>query len=371
MTGPVLIIGGGVAGMSCAIALRARGIEVTLIDSDPGWRSYGAGISVTGLSLRAFDHLGVLDAVRQRGHVGAGLRGRAVDGSLLFDAPVPPDPQPIDSGGGIMRPVLHDILATRVRGTGARVRLGVKATRLENTSAGVDVQLSDGHQQRFELVVAADGIYSETRNQLFPDAVKPKFTGQGCWRAVAPRPVDVDRTELFFGGPVKVGINPVSSSQIYAFVLEHVPHHPHYQEQELVPHLRKLLVPYGGSIAQLRDQLGPESLVNYRPLEWHLQPGPWYRNRVVLIGDAAHATTPHLALGAGIAIEDSLVLAEELAARANVAAALDAFMVRRLPRSKLVVETSVRIGEIEMAGGDQREANQLLGATMAQLRQPY
>jgi len=371
MIDSVLIIGGGVAGMSAAIALRARGIEVTLIDADPGWRSYGAGISVTGLSLRAFDHLGVLEEVRRRGHVGAGLRGRAVDGSLLFDAPVSPDPQPIDSSGGIMRPVLHDILANRVRGAGTRVRLGVKVTHLENTPAGVDVQLSDGHQQRFDLVLAADGIYSETRGRVFPDAVQPRFTGQGCWRAVAPRPADVDRTELFFGGPVKVGINPVSSSQLYAFVLEHVPHNPHYPEPARVPHLRQLLAAFGGSVGQLRDQLGPESLVNYRPLEWHLQPGPWYHHRVVLIGDAAHATTPHLALGAGIAVEDSLALAGELAARADVDAALDAFMVRRLPRAKLVVETSVRIGEIEMAGGDQREANQLLGATLAQLRQPY
>lgn len=371
MIGSVLIIGGGVAGMSAAIALRARGAKVTLIDADPGWRSYGAGISVTGLSLRAFDHLGVLDAVRERGHVGVGMRGRAIDGSLLFDAPVPPDPQPVDCGGGIMRPVLHDILSTRVRGAGVEVRLGVRAADLDNAKSGVEVRLTDGHQQHFDLVVAADGIYSETRGRLFPDAVKPEFTGQGCWRAVAPRPAGVDRTEMFFGGPVKVGINPVSQTQIYAFVLEHVPHHPHYQEQELVPHLRQLLTPYGGSIAQLRDQLGPESLVNYRPLEWHLQPGPWYRDRVLLIGDAAHATTPHLALGAGMAIEDSLVLAEELAARAQVEAALEAFMARRMPRAQRVVETSVRIGEIEMAGGDQREATQLLGMAMAQLRQPY
>jgi 2-polyprenyl-6-methoxyphenol hydroxylase-like FAD-dependent oxidoreductase len=92
---------------------------------------------------------------------------------------------------------------------------------------------------------------------------------------------------------------------------------------------------------------------------------------VVLIGDAVHATTPHMASGAGMAVEDGLVLAEELAKTDDVETALTAFTARRFERARMVVENSVRIGEIEMAGGDQRDANAMLGGTMHKLQEPY
>ena len=100
-------------------------------------------------------------------------------------------------------------------------------------------------------------------------------------------------------------------------------------------------------------------------------PAPWHRGRVALIGDAVHATTPHMASGAGLAVEDGLVLAEELAAADNVEAGLTAFAARRMERARMVVENSVKVGEIEMTGGDQVQANEMLGGTMARLKEPY
>jgi len=371
MIATALIVGGGVGGMAAALALHGKGVAVTLIDADPHWRVYGAGISVTGLSLRAFDDLGILEDVRARGHVGAGMRGRAVDGTILFEAPVADNPTPIQSGGGIMRPVLHDILSARVRAAGIDVRLGLRVAAFEDDGAGIDVRFDDGSAGRYDLLVGADGIYSQTRQALFPEASAPCFTGQGCWRAVAPRPAGMDRTEMFFGGPVKLGFNPVSATHMYLFALEHVPDNPHFAEDALVEHLKGLLAPFGGYVAQVREGLGPESLVNYRPLEWQLLADPWFKGRAVVIGDAAHATTPHMASGAGMAVEDGLVLADELARGDTVDAALRAFMARRVERARLVVENSVRIGEIEMSGGDQVAANQMLGGTLARLAEPY
>ncbi|MGG2305041.1 2-polyprenyl-6-methoxyphenol hydroxylase, partial [Salmonella enterica] len=95
-------------------------------------------------------------------------------------------------------------------------------------------------------------------------------------------------------GPVKLGFNPVSPTHMYLFALEHVPDNPRYAADELVERLRTLLAPFGSYVAEVRAGLGADSLVNYRPLEWQLLPDPWYRGRVVLIGDAAHATTPHM-----------------------------------------------------------------------------
>ena len=105
--------------------------------------------------------------------------------------------------------------------------------------------------------------------------------------------------------------------------------------------------------------------------EWQLLQQPWHRGRIVIIGDAAHATTPHMASGAGLAAEDGLVLAEELAKTSDLDAALAAFSERRFERARLVVENSVRIGEIEMSGGNQMDANRMLGDTMRQLHEPY
>ncbi|MCP5144450.1 MAG: FAD-dependent oxidoreductase [Gammaproteobacteria bacterium] len=367
----VLIVGGGIGGMSAALALARQGVAVELIDSDPHWRAYGAGISVTGISLRAFDDLGVLDEIRELGFIGAGIRLRDPTGNLIFEAPVAPDAPLVQRGGGIMRGVLHDILATRVRAGGIQVNLGVEAVGYDDGADGVSVRFSDGRQSRYDLVVAADGIYSRTRAALFPEVPPPQFTGQGCWRIVAPRPQGVDRTEIYTGGPVKLGINPVSATHVYLFILEHVPDNPWYEPDQQLPHVSKLLEPFGGDVPAIRAGLGSESLVSYRPLEWLLLPAPWHRGRIVLIGDAAHATTPHMASGAGMAAEDGLVLAEEIVRSVDVESALQAFTARRFERARMVVENSVRIGDMEMAGGNQMDANRMLGDTMQRLAAPY
>jgi len=267
--------------------------------------------------------------------------------------------------------VLHDILATKVREAGVSVRLGLKLEGFVQDADGVDVDFSDGSTQRYDLVVGADGIQSTLRSRLFPDAPGPRFTGQGCWRVVAPRPERVDRAEMYFGGPVKIGLNPISQDQMYMFILEHVPENPRFSDEQLVSRVRSLMEPFGGSVPAVRESITDPAQVNYRPLEWLLLPDPWYKGRVVLIGDAAHATTPHMASGAGLAAEDGLTLAEEIARHDDVAAALRAFMDRRFERARLVVENSVRIGEIEMAGGDSAQATRMLGSTMAQLQAPY
>ena len=372
MIGKALVVGGGVGGMSAALAMARRGVAVELIDIDPQWRAYGAGISVTGLSLRAFDELGILDQVREHGFVGSGIRLRDAGGNVIMETPPPPaDPAPIDCSGGIMRPALHAILQEKVREAGITVTLGVEPTGFDESGEGVRVSLSDESERQVDLVVAADGIHSRTRAALFPELPAPQFTGQGCWRIVADRPAGLDRTEMYLVGPFKLGLNPISQTKLYAFILEHVPDNPWYEDDQMLPEVERLLAPYGGDIAEIRAKLGPDSMVNYRPLEWLLVPKPWHKGRVVLIGDAVHATTPHMASGAGLAAEDGLVLADELAKTDDLDAALSAFADRRYERARMVVENSVRIGEIEMSGGDQRDANAMLGGTMQKLKEAY
>ncbi len=361
----VLIVGGGIGGMTAAIALRRIGIAVDLIDIDPKWRVYGAGISITGLSLRAFEHLGILDEIRRRGYVGSVIRTLKYTGEVVAMRNLP------EESGGILRPVLHEILARTVREEAVAVRLGITVAKLTQTDEQVDVAFTDGSTGCYDLVVGADGIYSSIRGMIFPDAPKPAFTGQGCWRVVAPRPADMDRGESYLDGPVKIGLNPVSDDEIYMFLLEHVPDNPFYSDEQLVSHLRKLMEPFGGTVPGVRETVREPSQVNYRPLEWLLLPEPWYQGRVVLIGDAAHATTPHLASGAGLAAEDGLVLAEELARHSDVSAALKAFMARRFERARAVVETSVKIGDLQMSGQTSLIASDMLGSIIKLMQEPY
>jgi 2-polyprenyl-6-methoxyphenol hydroxylase-like FAD-dependent oxidoreductase len=147
----------------------------------------------------------------------------------------------------------------------------------------------------------------------------------------------------------KAGLNPVSAAEMYMFLLEHVPENPRMPEEDWVRLLADRLTPFGGLWQTLRAGLNDRSRVNYRPLETLLLPEPWFKGRIILIGDAAHATTPHAAYGCGLAVEDAIVLAEELTRESPLQSALERFMQRRFERCRAVVEGSARLGDLEMA----------------------
>ncbi|HVO47036.1 MAG TPA: FAD-dependent monooxygenase, partial [Steroidobacteraceae bacterium] len=174
------------------------------------------------------------------------------------------------------------------------------------------------------------------------------------------------------GAKVKVGFNPVSQSEMYLFLTEYRPTNDFVPEEALVPQLAQLLGAFSAPmVAESRRNLGAHSHVVYRPLEAMLMPQPWYRGRVLLVGDAAHATTPHLAAGAGMGIEDAIVLAEELRAGDSLPEALQRFQQRRWERCRMVVENSLRLGEIEATGGSQEEHAQLMRDSMMALAAPF
>jgi 2-polyprenyl-6-methoxyphenol hydroxylase-like FAD-dependent oxidoreductase len=127
----------------------------------------------------------------------------------------------------------------------------------------------------------------------------------------------------------------------------------------------------GGVGAAVREQIGPAAEIDYRPLESILVPPPWHRGRVVLIGDAVHATTPHLASGAGLAVEDALVLCQELESAASVEQALAAHTERRYPRCRAVVETSLAIAATQLTKAPPTAMFQLMQQGFATLLQPY
>lgn len=368
----ILIIGGGFSGMSAAIDLRRRGAHVELVELDAQWRNYGAGISLGPATLRALKQLGVLDAFLREGAAGDGVRLCLPHGPQVAELPTPRLAAPdVPGGGAILRPVLARILADATRAAGTDVRLGCTFTALREVGEQVEVDFTDGQTRRYDLVIGADGLYSKLRAQIFPNAPKPRYSGQAVWRAVLPRPPEIVTTTMWLGPRIKPGVNPVSQDEMYLFVTEPRPVNDHVDPATFVSHLRGLLEDFSAPVLQtIREQLDDKARIIFRPLEGLLLPRPWYQGGVVLIGDAVHATTPHLASGACIGIEDALVLAEELARHSQVPQALSAFEERRWERCRMVVENSARLGEIEVEGGDKDEHSRIMRESHAALALP-
>jgi len=368
----ILIVGGGFAGMSAAIELRKTGAEVDLVEIDPEWRNYGAGISLGGATLRAFRQLGILDAFLAHGSAHDGVSLRLPHGVQIGELPTPRIAgADVPGGGAIMRPVLAGILADATRKSGTRVHLGCTFSTIEQDAEGVEVRFTDGRRERYDLLVGADGLHSKVRQAVCPEAPQPRYSGQGVWRAVLPRPPEIRTATMWVGPRIKPGVNPVSKEEMYLFITEPRPVNEHVDPATFVEQVRALLADFPApELQQIRRQLGPDSLVVYRPLEALLVPRPWFRGRIVLIGDAVHATTPHLASGACIGIEDALVLAQELARHDDPAPALAAFEERRWERCRMVVQNSARLGEIEIAGGDKDEHARVMRESLTALAEP-
>ena len=367
----VLVVGGGVGGMCTAIALSRTGVNVDLIDINPEWGALGAGITITGPTLRALKQVGVYEQVAALAYVGEGIQVCSPDGMPIRRLPTPmPEEAGVHSSGGIMRPTLHKILAAEVAALGTTVRTGLTVDALDQGADGVDVTFSDGTADHYDFVAGAAGLNSKVRRLVFTDAPAPEYTGQMAWRVTVPRPAEVERRTYFLGGPHKVGVTPVSADEMYLFLLERSEKR-FYEDADLHLKLDALLEGYSGAIIDgVRANMTSDSYINVRPLEGFVMDPPWHKGRVLMIGDAVHPTTPQLASGAGIAVEDAIVLAEELARDCSVEQAMQAFTQRREWRCKLVVSSSVKIGQLEQARAPAEEQTAVVEYALARLAEP-
>ncbi|GGD55563.1 NAD(P)-binding protein [Erythrobacter arachoides] len=367
-----LVVGGGIGGMAAAIALAQRGVSVDLIDRDPDWRVYGAGITITGVTLRAYRHLGMWQDIAEHGAITNGSSVFLFNGQHLreLDEPAVDGEQP--ATGGIMRPVLHELMQRRVREAGVPVRLALTVDDLVVDGEGVDVTFSDGSRNRYDLVVGADGMHSGVRKLAFPHMSEPERTGQGCWRVSIEKPPMLEKGEMYFGHQHTVGITRCGKDAVYLWMLTpHQRRKKHLEGEELFETLKAHLAPFGHSAGWIRDNMMREHWINYRPLAAKLQPGPWSNGRVVLLGDAVHATTPHLASGAGMAVESAIVLAEELARAVTAHEALAAYEERRKERCRDIVETSIAVGEAQLGGAGPEVVGGLIGGALHRLAAPF
>ncbi|MBL8385962.1 MAG: FAD-dependent monooxygenase [Burkholderiales bacterium] len=342
----ILVVGSGIAGQTLACALAKRGIACDVVEVKPAFDIAGAGLYVQGPALRAFQDIGVVEAI-----VAAGLP-LADDTSLVTDSAGMPMARPsypriagphIPSVVPIRRRALHEILARAVEAAGVAVRMGVTVDALAQAPDGVTATFSDGRVDRYDLVVGADGIRSRVRALLFP-AAQPQYTGYANWRVILPTPAGLERTTWMMGTGTSFGIVPIAPGLVYIAGVSKEPGNPRFERAELPALCRSRFAEFGGFAPALLAQVTAPDQVVYTPIEEVRLAPPWHKGRVVLVGDAAHAGTPFWAMGATMAIEDAVLLATLLARGTPIEAVLPDWMARRLPRCRFVQDGSLQTG---------------------------
>lgn len=345
----VLVVGGGIAGLTLATGLRQQGVAAEIVEIQDDWQPDGAGMILWANAVRALLSIDIVDDLRANSWPSANdaLVILDIDGGHLADIVYPrlagPD---IPSTFIVKRLALHEVLVRGARKAGVPVRLGTTVERIDDdpSAAAARVTFTDGTAGDYDVVVATDGYRSHIRTLVFGEN-PPVFTGHSSWRTIVRRPPDVTSGTMMMGVGQRMGLMPVNDEELYMFGVSNEPDNPRVPEDKLDVLMKEKFAGFGGHIPALFEQVtGPEQVI-YLPMDEVHQPPPWFKGRVVLISDAAHASTPHLALGASMGIEDCVVLTGLLVGDRNLADKLAAFMERRFKRCMIIQEASRKAGQ--------------------------
>ena len=308
----VLVVGGGVGGLTAASAFARRGVEVLLVERRPAFDVPGVGLGQPANALRVYDALGVLPDILASGfsydHMCIFDPRRELivrHKFLLGDARIP-------AFCALSRRRLHDILLGAAQQAGVEVRCGLTAREIHDHDDGVTVVFTDGRSATFDLLAGFDGIRSAMRQHLVGTAFVPRPSGYGAWRLQVPRRDDVRGMEFLQGIGSKTGAMPLADDLMYLFHIRPEAPDAVFDRADHPALLRERLTQYGSYVAEIRASLDADSDIVYSPIEPMLLPWPWFRGRVVIGGDAAHVFPPHLTQGAAMAAEDGYVLANEM-----------------------------------------------------------
>ncbi len=373
----VLIVGGGIGGLSLGIALRRAGMDAEIVEINKEFNVYGVGIIQLGNAIRALDAIGVAEETVKRGCPYGMVKMCAPNGFQFAETGTPPMNRFGIIHNGISRKILHDVLYEAAVANGVQFRMGTSITDIENEGTRATVKFTDNTEGSYQLVVGADGIYSKVRDLIFGQYT-PKYIGSSVWRYPFQRPAEMDTGYMYFGKKTKVGLIPMTTDTIYMFIVAaEGEDNPFIPQEEFVPrmqaHLREFPVKM---VADRIEEITDPTKAVYSPLKTLQMPAPWYKNRVVMIGDAAHATIPQMGSGAALAIEDAVVLAEELQKDQSVEDVLDNYMNRRYERCKMVCDVSETLAaweQMEWKGMPLPEGaniGALMGKTLASLAAP-
>jgi 2-polyprenyl-6-methoxyphenol hydroxylase-like FAD-dependent oxidoreductase len=331
----VLVAGAGLAGLAAAKGLHDQGWQVHLVERRTSTDAVPTGLFIPANGMRAF---GALNADRALLSCGQTIR-RLLLRSAGTDTQAVAELSLVWPGMGpsvaVHRP---RALAALIDCCPVPVQTGVGVQSLSHQATCVQVELSDGSVCDYDLVLGADGTHSTVRGQFWPDA-GPQYGGESWWRGVVACPADLEDWSACFCEEGTFLALPIGDGLAYwaAGAYSDEPF-----DDPLAGRAARIRERFGdvtGIHSKVLGQVEDDSLVQFSPAEqvWVEEP---VHGRVVLLGDAAHATTPSMAQGASMAAEDALVLARELAAAPDIDAGLIRYQSRRLLRTRHVQQVT-------------------------------
>ncbi len=317
-------MGAGIAGLAFARALELRGIVPDIVERRAIWGAKGTGLFLPGNASRAFSQLGLLPDITK---VAVPIRHQRVlshRGEELHNINTERFWAACGPCLALSRADMHSLLRRGLERTSIEMSNSVRHIRQEPD--GCEVTFGNGETKRYELVVGADGIRSRVRQIAFPSA-SPAYTGNVCWRFVAENVVGVDSWTAMIGRRQTLLAIPISPSKVYVYA-DHAVNLSTAWKYSGSINLERLFSKFSGPLFPLVKKLPPQADLHFSHIE-SVSIGDWRKKRVVLIGDAAHASSPSMAEGAGLACEDALLLAKVICENANVDEALDIFVRQR------------------------------------------
>jgi 2-polyprenyl-6-methoxyphenol hydroxylase-like FAD-dependent oxidoreductase len=331
----VIVVGGGIGGLSTAIALDRTGHDVVVLERAPSIDPVGAGISLFANALRGLARLGVHDDVAALGSRGRRGAVRTWDGRQISTL----SSDVVEGTIAIHRADLQAVLGRAA----ADLRLGAEVTSVADDADAVAALLADGTAVEGDLLVGADGLSSVVRRAV-ADA-RPRFAGYTAWRGICRVPVETGLLSESWGVGERFGLLDIGRSRTYWFATKNAPEGEPDEPAGRKAEILRRFVGWHEPIAEVAAATDEADIL--RTDVYYLEPlERWTRGRVALLGDAAHATTPGIGQGAAQAIEDAVVLADQLAAGRDPQAALASYEAIRRPRAELVLKLSRRVDKV-------------------------
>jgi 2-polyprenyl-6-methoxyphenol hydroxylase-like FAD-dependent oxidoreductase len=340
----ILVVGGGIAGLTTAGALHRAGFATELVERQPTWSVPGAGFVVHANGMRMLRALGLDAGVVSAGTVVRRWQFYDAQGIVLSDTDLTAAWGEVGPCIGIVRPLLHNALRQGL--ADVPCRLGMAVTSLTQNDRGVTVTFSDATSGAYDLVVGADGIRSTVRTMAL-GANPPTYLGAMNWRSTASvRPAGLDNALQMHVDDGRIfGLVTMGAGQTYSFAISIEPQF-HDPLEGRLERVRARFAGFGPRVQEYLAALDRDDQIICSAMEW-VPVTEVYRGRVVLVGDAAHASSPMLGQGGCMAMEDACVLAEELHEGATIEAALASFAKRRKPRVEWVQQQSLAVTQMQ------------------------
>lgn len=333
-----IVIGAGIGGLTAGIALKQAGYDVEIYDRVRELRPAGAGISLWSNGVKVLNRLGLADGIAGIGGQMDRMEYRTYDGKLISDIDLTPL---IHTVGQRPYPVARRDLQGMLREAfPGEVQLSHECVAVEQDESGATAIFANGHRATGDLIVAADGVRSRTRQYVLERTVDPQYGGYINWNGLVPASTDLaplDTWVIYVGDHKRASLMPVGGDRFYFFFDVPLPKGTPSSPDRYTKELREYFSGWADPVQTLIDRLDPNTVA--RP-EIH-DVGPldrFVRGRVALLGDAAHATCPDLGQGGCQAMEDALVLSECLmTTNLSVPDALLRYERKRLDRVNTVV----------------------------------